>query len=154
RSMSSTAVHACFYIPKEEVAGPTRSAQELIDVYGARVTGELQRLRINFTREVFFALTTDGGYVQCQPQASPKAIYCEAVSADSWPVVASILTPERLARLHAAGFADPGRAPNYSKTYPIDTADDGAIARELLTILHDVYGYGGATKLEVTTEKD
>jgi hypothetical protein len=54
--------------------------------------------------------------------------------------------------LIAAGFADPGRAPNYWKSYPADQFDDAAIARELLTILHEVYGYAGLPKLKVKTE--
>jgi hypothetical protein len=64
-----------------------------------------------------------------------------------------VLTPERIARLRAAGFADPGRAPNYSKTYPAEKIDDAALASEVLTLLHDVYGYYGASKLEVKTEE-
>jgi hypothetical protein len=154
-SMAATAVHACLYLPDPDaLAGPqSLSAMDLIKLYGPRVTGELQRLRINANRDVFFALTTDVGYVQCQSQATPQAIYCEAASADSWPVVASVLTPERLARLHAAGFNDPGRAPNYWKVYPIGTVDEGGVAHELLTILYDAYGYAGAPKLEITTEK-
>ena len=63
-----------------------------------------------------------------------------------------VLTPERLAHLHAAGFADPGRAPNYWKVYPADQFDDAAIAGELLTLLHDVYGYDGSWDLAVKTE--
>ena len=31
--------------------------------------------------------------------------------------------------------------------------DDAAIAREVITLLHDVYGYYGATKLEIVTEE-
>ena len=57
-----------------------------------------------------------------------------------------------LYRLHDAGYADPGRAPNYWKSYPFDKFSDTAIASELLTILHDVYGYAGATKLKILTE--
>ncbi|HEY1794500.1 MAG TPA: hypothetical protein VGG57_00135 [Stellaceae bacterium] len=68
-------------------------------------------------------------------------------------MLARILTPDRVARLHATGFVDPGRAPNYSKTYPADQFTDGAIANELLTILHDVYSYDGLPKLKVLTEK-
>jgi hypothetical protein len=64
-----------------------------------------------------------------------------------------VLTPERVTRLHTAGYSDPGRAPNYSKTYALDQFDDAAIARELLTILYDVYGYVGAPKLKIDTEK-
>jgi hypothetical protein len=65
----------------------------------------------------------------------------------------SILTPERVARLNAAGFIDPGRAPNYWKNYLPDQVDDQTIARELLTILHDVYGYTGLPKLDIITER-
>jgi hypothetical protein len=139
---------------------PTRPALSLnplgsglIDVYGTRVTGEIQRLRVNVDRRVFVVLDTDAGYVQCQPHTSPVAIYCEAQSADSWPVLTSVLTSECVARLHAAGFADPGRAPNYWRIYPADQFNDAAIARELLRILYDVYGYNGSPKLAVATEK-
>ena len=68
-------------------------------------------------------------------------------------MLAKILTPERVARLHAAGFTDPGRAPNYWRSYAVDKFDDAAIARELLTILYDVYGYDGSPKLAIATEK-
>jgi hypothetical protein len=32
--------------------------------------------------------------------------------------------------------------------------DDTALATEVLTLLHDVYGYYGASKLEAKTEED
>ncbi len=117
------------------------------------MTGEIQRLRVNLDRRVHVVFDTDLGYIQCEPQTSPAAIYCGAQSADSWPALAGVLSPDRVARLHAAGFADPGRAPNYWKIYPADQVDDAAIAREVLTILHDVYGYTGLPKLEVKTEE-
>ena len=104
-------------------------------------------------RRVFAAFETGLGYVQCEPWTDPDVFYCEAQSTDSWPALAAILTPERIALLHAAGFEDPGRAPNYSRTYPADRTDDATLARELLTVLHDVYGYYGASKLEVKTEE-
>ena len=91
--------------------------------------------------------------MQCQPDTNPDAFYCEAQSTESWPALAAVLTPDRIARLHAAGFADPGRAPNYAKTYPIDQIDDVALASELLTLLHDAYGYSGASALDVKTEE-
>ena len=154
-SMAATAVHACSYLAKPD-NGPSLaagSATELIALYGARVTGEIQRLRVNSDRPVYVVLDTEIGYVQCAPQSSPAAIYCEAQSADSWPAIASILSPERVDKLHAAGFADPGRAPNYWKAYPAGQVDDAAISQELLTILHDVYGYNGLPKLKMTTEE-
>lgn len=64
-----------------------------------------------------------------------------------------ILTSERVARLHAAGFADPGRAPNYWKIYPVGQFTYAAIADELLMVLYEVYGYTGTPKLNFTTEK-
>jgi hypothetical protein len=108
---------------------------------------------VNLERRIFFVLDTGGGYVQCGPQSSPRAIYCEAQSAESWAVLARILTPDRVARLRAAGFSDPGRAPNYWKTYPVDQFSDTAIANELLTILYDIYGYNGAPKLVFNSER-
>jgi hypothetical protein len=154
RAMAATAVHACAYIPKEDSGPsiPASSVEDLIGFYGGRMKGEVQRLRVNLNAHVFVAFEAGIGYVQCAPEPSPPAIYCEAQSADSWPALAAVLTPERVARLHAAGFADPGRAPNYWKSYPADQFDDAAIARELLTIVHEVYGYTGLPKLKVKTE--
>ena len=125
----------------------------MIDIYGPRVTGEIQRIRVNIDRWVYVVLETGAGYVQCGSESTPPAIYCEVQSADSWPVLERILTPERIARLHAAGFADPGRAPNYSKTYAVEAYSDAAIAEELLTILYDAYNYAGVPRLTFATEK-
>jgi hypothetical protein len=137
----STALRTCAYAPPPDTAPRplTGSIEELIDIYGARVTGEVQRLRVNLDREVYVVLETGIGFVQCATETKPPSIYCEAQSADAWPALSAVLTPERVARLHAAGFADPGRAPNYWKSYLLDAADDATIAREMLTILHDVY---------------
>lgn len=155
RAMRATALYACAYTPLPDSAPrpATGSVAELTDIYGARIAGELQRLRVNAEREVFLVLSGEIGYIQCAPETDPPALYCEAQSADSWPALASVLTPDRVARLHEAGYADPGRAPNYSKTYRGEAADDAGVARELLTLLHDVYGYAGASKLELATEK-
>ena len=98
-------------------------------------------------------LDTGGGYIQCGPQP-PRAVYCEAQSAERWPVLSRILTAERVARLRAAGYAHPGHAPNDSKSYPIDGMSDTAIADELLTLLHEVYGYDGMPELVFRTEKN
>jgi hypothetical protein len=135
-SMAATAVYARAYKPKADLGPnlPASSAADLIGFYGARVTAEIQRLRVNAQRRVFVAFQAGIGYVQCRPDTSPPEIYCEAQSADSWEALASVLTPERIARLHSVGFTDPGRGPNYWKTYPTDQFDDGSIARELLTV--------------------
>lgn len=153
RAMAKYAIHACAYIVKpDEPSLPANSIDDLVKIYGARVTGEIQRLRVNLDRRVFVIFDAEIGYVQCASEDKPPSIYCEAQSADSWPALAAVLTPERIGRLHAAGFGDPGRTPNYSKTYRLGELDDAAIARELLAILHDVYGYIGKPKLKVTTE--
>ena len=150
-AMASTAIRGCAYTPP---ATPSiRSAADLIGVYGTKATAEIQRLRINSDRDVFVVFETGGGYVQCAPDKSPSGIYCEAQSADSWEFLANVLTSERVARLHAAGYTDPGRAPNYWRTYALTDFDDAAIARDLLTILYDVYGYSGSPKLKFKTEK-
>ena len=153
--MAATAVYACAYKPKADLGPnlPASSAADLIGFYGARVTAEIQRLRVNAQRRVFVAFQAGIGYVQCRPDTSPPEIYCEAQSADSWEALASVLAPERIARLHSIGFTDPGRGPNYWKTYPADQFDDGSIARELLTVLHDAYGYNGQPMLKVVTEE-
>ena len=156
-SMAAFALRACAYKPDAPAAtlplGST--AADLIRLYGPRVTAEIGRLRVNMHREgVFVAFDSGLGYVQCAPDKDPDGFYCEAQSAESWPALAAVLTPERIARLHAAGFADPGRAPNYSKSYPADKTEDAALAGELLTLLHDVYGYYGASPLEVKTDED
>lgn len=150
-AMAATAVYGCAYKP--EPSSLVQTNVDLINIYGARVAGEIRRLRINIERRVFVVVDTGGGYVQCGPQTAPPAIYCEAQSAESWPVLSRILTPDRVARLHAAGFAEPGRAPNYWKAYSLNDYNETAIANELTTLLFDVYGYNGSPKLEFKTEK-
>jgi hypothetical protein len=154
-SMATTAVHACAYKPASNLGPnlPANSADELIGFYGAKVTAEIQRLRVNARRRVFAVFEAGIGYVQCEPDISPPTIYCEAQSAESWQALASVLTPDRVNRLHDLGFADPGRGPNYWKNYPTEQIDDAAIARELLAVLHDVYGYNGQPTLKVKTEE-
>jgi hypothetical protein len=153
-SMRATAVHACSYHPPPDLGPslPAASTAELFNLYGARVTAEIARLRVNMDRHVFVVFDAGIGYVQCEPHTPPPTFYCEAQSAESWEALASVLTPDRITRLHNAGFADPGRAPNYWKDYPADKFDDATLARELLGILHDVYGYNGLPKLKVITE--
>jgi hypothetical protein len=165
RAMEATAIRGCAYKPgrDEAVAAPApeqttpaavSSAQtmpELTRAYGPRVSGEIQRLRVNVGRRIFVVFRAGVGYVQCAPAS--EAIYCEAQSAESWPGLARVLTPDRVARLRAAGFAEPGRSQNYWKYYPLDEFSDAAISQEVLTILHEVYGYNGTPKLEFITDR-
>lgn len=78
RSMRATAVHACSYIPTPETVQRAGSAAELIPLYGATATAEIQRLRINVTRRVYVVFDAGIGYVQCMPETPPPALYCEA----------------------------------------------------------------------------
>jgi hypothetical protein len=150
--MAATAVRACAFTPPPKPTPSAGSAELLVDLYGPRATAEIQRLRVNVERKVYVVFDAGVGYVQCEPQTEPDVIYCEAQSPESWPALSSVLTPDRLAKLHGAGYADPGRAPNYWKNYPLDKYDDAAIAREAITVLHDVYGYTGAEQLTIKTE--
>lgn len=150
KSMRATAVTSCSY-KAPEAPKTAETTDALLALYGATVTAEIQRLRINATRRIFVVFDSDIGYIQCQPEVPPVALYCEAQSAESWPALGAVLKPERVARLTAAGYAEPGRAPNYSKSYPL-TLSDAAVAGEILALLHDVYGYTGATKLKILTE--
>jgi hypothetical protein len=151
-AMRMTAVFECFYKPSTETPQIASSATELVTIYGARVAAEIQRLRLNSSRRVYASFNAGIGYVQCMPEQPPTAIYCEAQSAESWPALAAILTADRIARLRASGYADPGRTPNYFRSYPLDRFNDAALATEILTILFDVYGYTGASTLKVKTE--
>lgn len=151
-AMQPTAVHACSYTPAPTTPRTAGSAAELIALYGARVAAEIQRLRINAARHVFVIFGAGIGYVQCMPETPDPALYCKAQSAESWAALATVLTPERVSRLHSAGYADPGRAPNYWKRYPFDKFSDATIASEILTVLYDGYGYAGAMKLKISTE--
>ena len=149
RSMRSVAIYACSFTPPPITAQRVASAAELVTQYGPTVTAEIQRLRINYTDKVYAVFDAGIGYIQCAPEITPPALYCEAQSAESWEALATIITPEREAKLHGAGYADPGRVPNYWKSYPLDRYTDAAVAGEILTILYDVYGYAGALKLKI-----
>jgi hypothetical protein len=152
-AMRATAVYACRFEATLQLPAAA-SADELLGRYQRTVAAEIQRLRVNASAHVYVIFDADIGYIQCQPQTSPTVIYCEAESAQTWAALSAVLTPDRVAKLRAAGYADPGRAPNYWKNYPVDQATDAAIATEILTLLHDVYGYAGAQPLKVTTESD
>lgn len=149
-SMRSTALLTCSYTAKPQPQ-TAETAEALIKLYGPSVTAEIQRLRVNAAHRVYAVFDSGIGYIQCMPETPPVALYCEAASAESWAALSAVLNQDRIARLTAAGYKEPGRAPNYSKSYPL-TLTDAAIAAEILTLLHDVYNYTGAPKLDVKTE--
>jgi hypothetical protein len=122
-------------------------------LYGARVTGEIQRLRIDANPAMFVILDTGAGYIQCQIASSPTAIYCEAQSAYGWPAMKARLTPERIAHLHTAGYDDSGRSENYSKMYRVGQFKDEQMADEILALLNEVYGYADMGGFVIHTEQ-
>lgn len=144
------AVVACSY--EEAVMLKATALAASPALYGPAIAAEIQRLRINGTEPVFAVFDAGIGYVQCAPDDASSTIYCEAQSAESWPALATILTPERVGLLHAAGYSDPGRSPNYWKNYTVGDETDLAIAKEILTLLRDVYGFTGDWGLEVHTD--
>ncbi len=107
---------------------------------------------MNISQRIYIIFDTGIGYVQCMPETTPPAIYCEAQSAETWAPLSAVLSPERILLLHKAGYTDPGRALNYWKLYPLETSTDDSIAREITGVLHTVYGYTGSQKLEYNTE--
>lgn len=151
--MSSVSLNACSHAPPPSEHQAVTSAVALIGIYGDAAAAEIQRLRVNAKTRVWVIFGTGIGYVQCMPDLPPSAaIYCEAQSAESWPALTAVLTPQRVAQLRSTGYAEPGRSPNFSKIYA-DKLSDAEIADEILAILHDVYGYSGVPELEVKTEK-
>ena len=123
--------------------------------YLPAITAELQRLeKLRDDVEAFSIFIAGPAYVQCQHDDAGKRMYCEAVSEDAvGKPIERILTPERKAKLSAAGFAPPGKTMNYSRFYPADQYDMPTLAKTLLGILKEVYGYQGAPPMTLTTEK-
>jgi hypothetical protein len=152
-TMASVTRVMCSHAPEKRpiASGPVESAAELEKTYGPRLRAELQRLRINAGRPGFVVVSAGIGYVQCAAEIAPLGLYCEAQSVESWAALKAVLTASRIAWLHAAGFADPGRVQNYSKVYRGDALDEQAIARQLLEVLFEVYGYRGEPALEFKT---
>lgn len=153
RSMARYAITTCAYRHDDSALAQraVNHVDELAASYGGRIAGEFQRLRINRDLDRIYVVINSGlGYIQCAPDSAH--FYCEAQSAESWPALAAILTPDRVSRLKMAGYDEPGHAPNYSRKYAMDAYSDAALAREVLTILFDVYGYRGVSKLDISAE--
>ena len=151
--MAAVAVIGCAYIAPAADAVPLETLDALVARDGQRVAGEIGGLRVNADRHIFVVFQLGIGYVQCAPQTEPLAIYCEAQSAAEWQALTALLTPEHVTRLHELGFTDPGRVPNYWQVYEADKNSNETIARNVLAVLFDVYGYRGLPALEVLDER-
>jgi hypothetical protein len=71
-AMAATAVRGCAYRPDHKPASPARTAADLINIYGARVSGEVQRLRVNIDRRIFFVLARAAAMSSARPNRRPE----------------------------------------------------------------------------------
>jgi hypothetical protein len=156
--MAAVAVHGCAYKPdatSQAAALPAASAaaspEDVANAYAVLVFRQVQRTLSAKSAHPFFNLSPGDhiGYVQCAPDHG--GLYCEAQSVESWQGLVGVLTLERVAALHQAGFADPGYSQNYSRNFSAQEAADPAIAYKLLRVLTDSYGFGGYPSLEINT---
>jgi hypothetical protein len=138
--------------PKSVMLGST--GEDLDERYLPAMTAGLRRLELIGKTEGFYVIYIAGpAYAQCQFDVDGKQFYCEASSAEAGgKPIERILTPERRAKLAEAGFEPPGRVMNYSRLYPRSQYDAAAVAKALLHVLIDSYGYQGAPEMTVKTE--
>lgn len=137
-------------VPGAPAGGPV----DLDARYGAAMAAQLLRLEGKKPGEDRYAIFSIGtGYVQCLADLKGQQMYCEAASDDAVGLpLARILTPARKAKLLAAGFEPPGQSMNYARMYPFREYDPRAMARALLAVLREGYGYQGAPALMLATE--
>ena len=84
-------------------------------------------------------------YAQCLAGPGEPNVFCETVSAQSYPGIAKTLTPARQAALQALGFKPPGEdSSNHHQEIVLDRQERfKAVARLLLRAMHEGYGYRG-----------
>jgi hypothetical protein len=137
--------------PRQKVPFNEQPA-DVVAAYLPAVTKEVARLRAARTPHIWITLDGAQGYVQCKPDLEDKAFYCEGQSAEANDAIAGLFTPGRIAILHMAGFEDPGRVENYSRLFPFRDFQNADLAKLLLVILRDVYGYDGSDLLQAHDE--
>jgi hypothetical protein len=131
---------------------PQPDGRDTRSVYLIYMAEELKRLESVKNSYVIFE--AGPAYVQCMNDDEDRKIYCEAASADAVGApIERILTPDRIAKLYAAGFKPPGKTMNYARFYPQADYTKAAIAQALLDVLKDAYGYYGAPKMNLETEQ-
>jgi hypothetical protein len=64
RAMRATAVHGCSYTPNQPTPQTGGTVQCLIAAYGATAAAEIQRLRLNSTRNVYVVFDAGIGHIQ------------------------------------------------------------------------------------------
>jgi len=127
---------------------------DLDALYVRPMTAELQRLEtVGKGHDAYVIFDATPAYVQCMHDRDGDRMYCEAASDDAvGKPVERILTPERKAKLIEAGFEPPGKVMNYRRFYPRAQYDMEAVAKALIDVLRQAYGYRGAPAMTVATE--
>ncbi len=134
---------------------PTAQGIDVGARYITAMTDALGRVeKADKALKAYVIFITGPAYVQCLRGDDNSGMYCEAVSEDAvGKPIERILTPERKAKLMQAGFAPPGKVMNYSRFYPATEYNMTALAKVLLGILEDAYGYQGTPAMTINTEK-
>jgi hypothetical protein len=130
---------------------PKLTAPDLVAIYKSQLERQLQRLKTKSDHDLFIIMDSESGYIQFRMDLENRIIFCEAASVKSSPLIAQRLTHGNIARLHKAGFADPGVTPNYWKIYPLERFTDAAIAEETISLMHNVYNYEGGQPINILT---
>jgi hypothetical protein len=126
---------------------------DIVGRYAEPIASELKRLETTKGDHIYAIFEAGVAYVQCMYDQEDASMYCEAASDDAvGRPIARILTPERRRKLQEAGFEQPGRVMNFWRYYPTAQFEPTAIAKALLGVLRDAYGYEGAPAIEVETE--
>jgi T3SS (YopN, CesT) and YbjN peptide-binding chaperone 3/Putative bacterial sensory transduction regulator len=92
-------------------------------------------------------------YVQFWSEPRERVLM-EVASGEWCPGAIRYVGPAERQALAARGFTVGGRARNYRKELPIDSASSAeTVAREVLHILYEVFGYRGQWRLEITRHR-
>ncbi|HTH99027.1 MAG TPA: hypothetical protein VL574_16540 [Stellaceae bacterium] len=125
---------------------PNKVPKDVVTAYGPTVAKEMARLRRARTARIWITLDGADGHIQCRPDPADRAFACEATAA------AGKSAPQHVGLLHMAGFSDAEGAPNHTRRFPYRQFSDVQMARLLMTLLRDVYGFDGSSFLHAHDE--
>jgi len=154
---------------RERLADPNRPVETIdafIDAHLPRVTARLwstccwpesmaEGWKVGDFRYVIFSVEPEGASLYVQFWSEPGEDVVMEVCSGAWNpgAVEYVGRPER-GKLERLGFAVDGRADNFGKEVTIASpADAERYAREVLTVLFDVFGYRGQWPFEVQREQ-
>jgi len=145
---------------------PVETIDAFIDAHLPRVTARLwstccwpesmaEGWKVGDFRYVIFSVEPEGASLYVQFWSEPGEDVVMEVCSGAWNpgAVEYVGRPER-GKLERLGFAVDGRADNFGKEVTIASpADAERYAREVLTVLFDVFGYRGQWPFEVQREQ-